>query len=80
MWNKLNKILTTKISLNVFKIKITKGSFICSKEEVRYIMLTWYKYLITFSYTEKSYRFSCYNEKSNKIKTYNIKNVLRRNI
>lgn len=77
MWNKIKKILTTKISLNIFKIKITKGSFICSKERVRYIILTWYKYLITFSYTGKSYRFSCYNEKSNKMKTYNI---TRRNI
>lgn len=68
MWNKIKKILTTKISLDIFKIKITKGSFICSKEEVRYIMLTC---------TERSYRFSCYNEKINKMKTYNI---TRRNI
>jgi len=77
MWNKIKKILTTKISLNIFKIKIIKGSFICSREQVRYIMLTWNKYLITFSNTGKLYRFSCYNEKSNKMKVYNI---TRRNI
>lgn len=64
--------------ISMFQITIVRDHFVCQGEQIKYFMIIWNGYSTTFSYTGKLYKLSCCKDKSNNIKTFHIRNILRK--